>query len=38
LIDKLNASLQLNVDWEHDPEPGRDATDSTLLLGLGYAW
>jgi putative salt-induced outer membrane protein YdiY len=38
VIDKLNASLQLNLDWEGDPAPGSDATDSTLLLGLGYAW
>ncbi len=38
VIDRLDASLQLNVDWDHDPEPGRHATDSTLLFGLGYAW
>jgi hypothetical protein len=38
VIDKLDASLQLNLDWERDPEPGSGATDSTLLLGLGYAW
>lgn len=38
LIEGLTASAQLNVDWENEPEPGRDATDSTLLLGLGYAW
>lgn len=34
----LNASLQLNLDWEEDPAPGRKATDSTLLVGLGYEW
>lgn len=34
----LNASLQLNVDWEGEPASGRHATDSSWLLGLGYAW
>lgn len=34
----LTASGQLNVDWENSPEPGRESTDSTLLLGLGYRW
>lgn len=35
---RLNASLQLNVDWEENPAPGRKSTDSRLLVGLGYAW
>lgn len=34
----LNASLQLNLDWEGEPAGGRHATDSTWLIGLGYAW
>lgn len=34
----LSANAQLNVDWEHEPAPGRKSTDSTLLLGLGYEW
>lgn len=34
----LTASLQLNLDWESEPTPGRRATDSSWLLGLGYAW
>lgn len=34
----VNASLQLNADWERSPAPGRKSTDTTLLLGLGYAW
>lgn len=34
----LTASLQLNVDWEREPSPGRRSTDSTWLLGLGYQW
>lgn len=38
LAGRLNASLQLNLDWEENPAPGRKATDSRLLVGLGYAW
>lgn len=38
LIEGLTASAQWNIDWSREPEPGRRATDSTLLVGLGYAW
>ena len=34
----LNASLQLNADWERSPAPGRKSTDTTMLLGLSYGW
>jgi hypothetical protein len=34
----LSASLQLNVDWEREPSPGRRSTDSAWLLGIGYEW
>lgn len=34
----MTASAQVNADWERTPAPGRKAVDSTLLLGLGYAW
>lgn len=34
----LTASAQINADWERTPAPGRKAVNSTLLLGLGYAW
>lgn len=34
----LNATAQLNLDWDNDPAPGRGRTDRTLLLGLGYEW
>ena len=34
----LNASAQLNADWERKPTPGRKPTDLTWLLGLGYGW
>jgi hypothetical protein len=34
----LSGNMQLNVDWESEPAPGRRSTDSTLLVGLNYAW
>jgi putative salt-induced outer membrane protein YdiY len=34
----LSGNVQINVDWESDPAPGRRSTDSTLLVGLNYAW
>jgi len=38
IADGLNASLQLNADWERSPAPGRKSTDTTMLLGLTYGW
>ncbi|MFY9329013.1 MAG: DUF481 domain-containing protein [Georgfuchsia sp.] len=38
LMAGLTATSQINVDWEHQPAPGRKSTDSVLLLGLGYEW
>ncbi|HEX6266151.1 MAG TPA: DUF481 domain-containing protein [Burkholderiales bacterium] len=38
LVERLNATAQLNVDWERRPAPGRDSTDSTLLLGMDYTF
>jgi len=38
LFGGLGASAQLNVDWERRPAPGRKSTDSTLLVGIDYAW
>lgn len=34
----INASVQVNLDWERKPAPGRKSTDTTLLIGLGYEW
>ena len=34
----LSATAQMNLDWESRPAPGRESTDSTLLLGVNYAW
>jgi hypothetical protein len=38
LVAQVGASVQLNVDWERRPAPGRRAVDTTLLLGLDYTW
>jgi putative salt-induced outer membrane protein YdiY len=38
LLKGLSVSAQLNLDWEGEPEEGREATDTTLLLGVGYNW
>lgn len=38
LVDRLNATTQLNVDWEREPAPGRASTDSTLLFGVDYSF
>jgi putative salt-induced outer membrane protein YdiY len=38
LVERLNATAQLNLDWEREPAPGRASTDSTLLLGVDYSF
>jgi hypothetical protein len=38
LLKGLGVSAQLNLDWERRPAPGRKSTDSTLLIGIDYAW
>lgn len=38
IASRLTASVQLNLDWEKEPAPGRKPTDSVLLIGLGYEW
>jgi putative salt-induced outer membrane protein YdiY len=38
IASRLNVSVQLNLDWEKEPAPGRKSTDSVLLIGLGYEW
>ncbi len=37
-VSGLTASLQLNLDWEGEPADGQRATDTSWLIGLGYAW
>jgi len=34
----IEATAQLNVDWDSEPASGRDPVDSVWLLGLGYKW
>jgi putative salt-induced outer membrane protein YdiY len=38
LADGLRLVVQLQLDWESRPAPGRKSTDSTLLFGIDYAW
>jgi putative salt-induced outer membrane protein YdiY len=35
---QLSANLQLNVDWDGDPAPGRKRMDRTVVLSIGYRW
>lgn len=37
-IFNFNATTQLNLDWDNQPSPGQEKTDSTLLFTLGYGW
>jgi hypothetical protein len=36
--DEVTATLQVNLDWDRKPAEGRKPTDTTVLLGLGYAF
>ncbi len=36
LVEHLSATLQVNLDWDRQPAPGRRPTDATLLVGLDY--
>ena len=38
LMDRLNATAQYNIDWDNNPTDGRERTDKTVLLTLGYTW
>jgi hypothetical protein len=38
LVERLNATAQVNLDWEREPVPGSVSTDSTLLLGVDYVF
>lgn len=38
LASGLTASLQVNLDWDDDTGAARGGTDTTWLIGLGYAW
>jgi putative salt-induced outer membrane protein YdiY len=36
VVEKVDATLQYNLDWDNDPAPGRVSTDRALLFTLGY--
>jgi hypothetical protein len=36
IVGALKASVQVKLDWERRPSPGRRSTDTTLLFGLDY--
>jgi putative salt-induced outer membrane protein YdiY len=38
IVDKLNATLQLNYDWDNSPAEGKKRDDTAYILTLGYAW
>ena len=38
LTSRLNASTQLNLNWDKSPAPGRKEADSTLMFTVGYGW
>lgn len=38
LLFGLNASTQLNYDWDSDPADGREKADTALTFSLGYDW
>jgi len=38
LVLNLNATIQYNVDWQNNPPPGTEDTDSTYLISVGYLW
>jgi hypothetical protein len=38
LADRLRGVAQINVNWDRRPTPGRNSTDSLLLIGIDYAW
>ena len=37
-IKNVEATAQLNADWENSPAPGTKRTDLTYLLTFGYHW
>ena len=38
LTDKLTGVVQLNLDWNSNPPPGKVELDRTVILSLGYRW
>jgi putative salt-induced outer membrane protein YdiY len=38
LVDRLNATVQYDYDWENQPAAGRERADETFRVTLGYTW
>ena len=38
LIEKLNATFQVNWDWDNTPAPNTKRVDTDYLVTLGYSW
>lgn len=38
IAESLNASTQLNIDYDNQPAANRERVDRTLLFSLGYGW
>jgi putative salt-induced outer membrane protein YdiY len=38
LRNRFEVTAQLNVDWDGDPQPGRESVDRIVLFTLGYKW
>jgi putative salt-induced outer membrane protein YdiY len=36
VLEKVDATLQYNLDWDNNPAPGRVSADRALLFTLGY--
>ena len=35
---QMSANVQMNLDWDGDPAPGRKRMDRTLVFSIGYRW
>ncbi len=38
LIERLNATFQVNWDWDNTPAPGTKRADTDYLATIGYSW
>ena len=38
LTDHLTATVQVEVDWDSDPPPGAQSTDTRYVVKAGYLW
>jgi putative salt-induced outer membrane protein YdiY len=38
LTDHLSTTLQVDVDWDSDPSPGAESTDTRYIVKVGYLW